>query len=321
MADRSCLTRSGTRSAVSVSIRAAVEDAVASALHGNVDKLVETVVLETFPERICVLLHVARVSHAEAYPVVAGNMRENVLREFCKVCPDVGPVAGAVLAGKLDFGAAVSYELFDLLDDSFGSVAFEMSFHEVRAAERACVETAFLDIHDTCERRFAKDPALHRSSEYRDLVAEQPDIADRIIYCGPVDDFYDYKLGKLEYRSLRFESEILDEENHQGVAVVNYNEREVPWTRIIEHKHFEFGTQPKTVITREYPADWKPGDEPYYPINDERNTKLYNEYRELAEQEGNVVFAGRLGGYKYYDMDKAIAAAFDLVESELGVIL
>ena len=102
---------------------------------------------------------------------------------------------------------------------------------------------------------------------------------------------------------------------------MNYNEREVPWTRIIEHKHFEFGTQPKTVITREYPADWKPGDEPYYPINDERNTKLYEEYRQLAEQEGNVVFAGRLGGYKYYDMDKAIAAAFDLVESELGVVL
>ena len=157
--------------------------------------------------------------------------------------------------------------------------------------------------------------------EYRDLVADQPDIADRVIYCGPIDDFYGFKLGNLEYRSLRFESETLDEENHQGVAVVNYNEREVPWTRIIEHKHFEFGTQPKTVITREYPADWRPGDEPYYPINDERNTKLYEEYRKLAEQEGNVVFAGRLGGYKYYDMDKAIAAAFDVVKAELGVEL
>lgn len=157
--------------------------------------------------------------------------------------------------------------------------------------------------------------------EYRELVAEQPDIADRTIYCGPVDDFFDFKLGKLEYRSLRFETETLDEENHQGVAVVNYNEREVPWTRIIEHKHFEFGTQPKTVITREYPADWKPGDEPYYPINDERNTQLYEQYRVLAEQEGTVVFAGRLGGYKYYDMDKAIAAAFDLVKEELGVEL
>ena len=157
--------------------------------------------------------------------------------------------------------------------------------------------------------------------EYRDLVAEQPDIADRIIYCGPIDDFYDFKLGKLEYRSLRFETETLDEENHQGVAVVNYTEREVPYTRIIEHKHFEFGAQPKTVITREYPADWAPGDEPYYPINDERNMRLYQQYKELAAQEGNVVFAGRLGGYRYYDMDKAIAAAFDLVESELNVVL
>ena len=144
------------------------------------------------------------------------------------------------------------------------------------------------------------------------LSPPSPISPTRTIYCGPIDDFYDFKLGKLEYRSLRFESETLDEENHQGVAVVNYNEREVPYTRIIEHKHFEFGTQPKTVITREYPADWKPGDEPYYPINDERNTRLYQQYKELAEQEGNVVFAGRLGGYKYYDMDKAIAAAFDL---------
>ena len=163
--------------------------------------------------------------------------------------------------------------------------------------------------------------------EYRDLIAEQPDIADRTIYCGPIDAFYDFKLGTLEYRSLRFESEILDEENHQGVAVVNYTDRETPYTRIIEHKHFEFcrdddgNPQPKTVITREYPADWKPGDEPYYPINDARNEKLYNEYRELAEREGSVVFAGRLGGYRYYDMDKAIAAAFELVKDELGVEL
>ena len=155
--------------------------------------------------------------------------------------------------------------------------------------------------------------------EYKDLIAEQPDIADRVIYCGPIDSFYDYSLGQLEYRSLRFETELLDEADHQGVAVMNYNEREVPYTRVIEHKHFEFGTQPKTVVTREYPADWKPGDEPYYPINDERNTALYERYRELADREGKVVFAGRLGGYKYYDMDKAIAAAFDVVRAELGV--
>ena len=157
--------------------------------------------------------------------------------------------------------------------------------------------------------------------EDRDLVAARPDVAARTVYCGPIDAFYDYRLGNLEYRSLRFETEVLDEENHQGVAVVNYTARDVPYTRVIEHKHFEFGTQPKTVVTREYPADWHPGDEPYYPINDERNTRLYREYRELAEAEGDVVFAGRLGGYKYYDMDKAIAAAFDLVEAELGVLL
>ena len=155
--------------------------------------------------------------------------------------------------------------------------------------------------------------------EYKDLIAEQPDIADRVIYCGPIDSFYDYSLGQLEYRSLRFETDLLDEADHQGVAVMNYNEREVPYTRVIAHKPFEFGTQPKTVVTREYPADWKPGDEPYYPINDERNTALYEQYRELADREGKVVFAGRLGGYKYYDMDKAIAAAFDVVRAELGV--
>ena len=169
--------------------------------------------------------------------------------------------------------------------------------------------------------RMLEGVEVRLNTEYRDLIAAEPDIAARTIYCGPIDDYFDFKLGQLEYRSLRFETELLDEENHQGVAVVNYNEREVPWTRIIEHKHFEFGTQPKTVITREYPADWKPGDEPYYPINDERNTELYESYRKLAEGEGSVVFAGRLGGYKYYDMDKAIAAAFDVVESELGVRL
>lgn len=155
--------------------------------------------------------------------------------------------------------------------------------------------------------------------EYKELIAEQPDIAARTIYCGPIDAFYDFRLGTLEYRSLRFESEVLDESDHQGVAVVNYTAREVPYTRVIEHKHFEFGNQPKTVITREYPADWKPGDEPYYPINDARNEALYKQYEQLAAQEGSVVFAGRLGGYKYYDMDKAIAAAFELVRRELGV--
>ena len=155
--------------------------------------------------------------------------------------------------------------------------------------------------------------------EYKELAAAEPDIAAKTVYCGPIDAFYDFKLGTLEYRSLRFETETLDEADHQGVAVVNYTVREIPYTRIIEHKHFEFGTQDKTVITREYPADWKPGDEPYYPINDARNEALYKQYEELAAQEGDVIFAGRLGGYKYYDMDKAIAATFELVRNELGV--
>lgn len=157
--------------------------------------------------------------------------------------------------------------------------------------------------------------------EFKELIKQEPNIADRIIYCGPIDEYFNYSLGTLEYRSLRFETETLDCENWQGNAVVNYTERDIPYTRIIEHKHFEFGTQPKSVITREYPASWMPGDEPYYPINDEKNTALYERYVELAQQEGGIVFAGRLGGYKYYDMDKAIDAAFDVVKQELNVDL
>lgn len=134
-------------------------------------------------------------------------------------------------------------------------------------------------------------------------------LGEKIVYTGTIDAYYKYQCGKLEYRSLRFESEILDEENHQGVAVVNYTDRETPYTRIIEHKHFEFGTQPKTVITREYPVTWQEGMEPYYPVNDEKNQALYQKYAKLAEKEENVIFGGRLGEYKYYDMDKVIASA------------
>lgn len=135
--------------------------------------------------------------------------------------------------------------------------------------------------------------------------------ANKIVFTGMIDQYFDYQYGVLEYRSLRFEHEILDEENHQGNAVVNYNEREVSYTRIIEHKHFEFGKQSKTVITREYPAEWKQGDEPYYPVNDEKNTTLYEQYKELASHETNILFGGRLGEYKYYDMDKVIASALE----------
>ena len=141
-------------------------------------------------------------------------------------------------------------------------------------------------------------------------------IAEKIVFTGMIDEFYNYKFGKLEYRSLRFETEILDEENYQGNAVVNYTEREIPYTRIIEHKHFEFGKQEKTVITKEYPSEWKKGDEPYYPVNDERNNNLYEKYRKLAEKEENVIFGGRLGEYKYYDMDKVIEKVLGDLKNE-----
>ena len=134
-------------------------------------------------------------------------------------------------------------------------------------------------------------------------------VADKAVYTGPIDAYFGYKLGALAYRSVRFETETLDMENYQGNAVVNYTDADTPYTRIIEHKHFEFGTQPKTVISREYSAEWKVGDEPYYPVNDEANGALYQQYKALAEGEEKVLFGGRLGEYKYYDMDKVIEAA------------
>ena len=150
-------------------------------------------------------------------------------------------------------------------------------------------------------------------------TADEQDSWDRLLYTGMIDEYYHYRLGTLEYRSLRFETEELPEEdNYQGNAVINYTEREVPYTRIIEHKHFEFQTGEGTVITREYPATWKKGDEPYYPINDEKNGALYAQYAELAKKEANVLFGGRLGQYKYYDMDKVIRSALDMVKEELA---
>ena len=145
-------------------------------------------------------------------------------------------------------------------------------------------------------------------------------LGEKIVYTGTIDAYYKYQFGKLEYRSLRFESEVLDEENHQGVAVVNYTDRETPYTRIIEHKHFEFGTQPKTVITREYSVTWQEGMEPYYPVNDEKNQALYQKYAKLAEKEEHVIFGGRLGEYKYYDMDKVIASAMACAKEELNML-
>ena len=169
---------------------------------------------------------------------------------------------------------------------------------------------------------------LLRGAEVRlgcDYLADRPRwdaLADRVVYTGPIDAYFGYRLGTLEYRSVRFETELLDIPNFQGNAAVNYTDRETPWTRIIEHKWFEFGKDdrgndiPVTVISREYSSEWKPGDEPYYPVNDAKNSALYQQYKALAEQERNVIFGGRLGEYRYYDMDQVIAAALERFEME-----
>ena len=158
---------------------------------------------------------------------------------------------------------------------------------------------------------------VRTETDYFEFIKENPDIAEKTLFTGMIDEYFGYKLGALEYRSVRFETEVLDTDNYQGNAVVNYTEREVPYTRIIEHKHFEFGKQEKTVISKEYSSEWKVGMEPYYPVNNEQNNKLFEEYRKLADQEKNVIFGGRLGNYKYYDMDKVIEAALEMVAEEL----
>ncbi|MBS5950036.1 MAG: UDP-galactopyranose mutase [Clostridium sp.] len=147
------------------------------------------------------------------------------------------------------------------------------------------------------------------NTDYLDNKDKWDDMAERVVYTGPIDAYFDYKLGVLQYRSISFENEVLDIENFQGNAVVNYTDKETPYTRIIEHKHFEFGNQPKTIISKEYSKEWKMGDEPYYPINDLKNNELYNKYTELAKAEDNIIFGGRLAEYKYYDMHKVIEAA------------
>ena len=154
-------------------------------------------------------------------------------------------------------------------------------------------------------------------TDYFDLIEQEPEIAKKIVYTGCIDEFFGYRLGPLQYRSVRFETEELPMEDFQGNAAVNYTAREVPYTRIIEHKHFEFGKQPTTIISREYSAEWQPGMEPYYPVNDAENGALYAEYKKLADAQGNVIFGGRLGQYRYYDMDKVIRAALDDLKKEL----
>ena len=162
------------------------------------------------------------------------------------------------------------------------------------------------------------------NEDYLEKKEQYDAMAEKVIYTGAIDAYFDYKLGTLEYRSVRFENETLDKPNFQGNAAVNYTDVETPWTRIIEHKWFEFGKDeegndlPKTVISREYSSEWKPGDEPYYPVNDEKNGALYGQYKELAEKEPKVIFGGRLGEYKYYDMDAVIASALDMCERELA---
>lgn len=164
-------------------------------------------------------------------------------------------------------------------------------------------------LFEGCDIETGKD--YLENKEYYDGLGE------KVIYTGTIDAYYGYQYGKLEYRSLRFENEIVDTDNYQGVAVVNYTDRETPYTRVIEHKHFEFGTQPKSVITREYPVTWSEGMEPYYPVNDERNQELFLKYAALSEKEDYVIFGGRLGEYKYYDMDKVIESAMKAAEAEL----
>ena len=168
----------------------------------------------------------------------------------------------------------------------------------------------FEKLLDGIEVRLHCDYLQHRE-ELRPL-------AEKVVYTGPIDQYFDYCYGPLQFRSLRFESEVLDTDNYQGNAVVNYTDRETPYTRIIEHKHFTFGTGPKTVITREYPASWSIGDEPYYTVNDEANNSLYQRYAALASEDPTVIFGGRLGEYKYYDMDQVIRSARSAAERELG---
>lgn len=155
-------------------------------------------------------------------------------------------------------------------------------------------------------------------TDFKDFMSRTQDTFDKILYTGMIDEFFDYQLGNLEYRSIRFETEYLNEDNYQGNAVVNYTGSEVPYTRIIEHKHFEFNKCSGTVVSREYSAEWHKGIEPYYPVNNEKNNELYQRYRELGEKEGNIIFGGRLGDYKYYDMDKTIERALELASKELN---
>ncbi|MBS4899260.1 MAG: UDP-galactopyranose mutase [Clostridiales bacterium] len=168
--------------------------------------------------------------------------------------------------------------------------------------------------------RMLKGIMVETSTDYFDDKERFDACAKKVVYTGPIDAYFEYRLGTLEYRSVRFETEVLDMPNYQGNAAVNYTDAETPYTRIIEHKFFEMGDQPKTVISKEYSSEWKPGDEPYYPVNDDKNSALYSKYKELAGLEENKIFGGRLGEYKYYDMDKVIESALNAAKRELSEI-
>ena len=166
--------------------------------------------------------------------------------------------------------------------------------------------------------KMLENAEVRLNTSYDEFIREHPDCAEKTVYTGMLDEYFGYSLGRLAWRSLRFEEEELPVENYQGNAVVNYTGHEVPWTRIIEHKHFEFGKQPTSIISREYPVEWEPGLEPYYPVNDEENSRLAEQYRALALEQREVLFGGRLGSYRYYDMDDAVDAARRLAAAEFG---
>lgn len=166
--------------------------------------------------------------------------------------------------------------------------------------------------------KMLKDCDVKLSTDYFEFIKQNKNIAAKTVFTGQIDEFFGFTLGELQFRTVRFDTEVLDEQNYQGNAVVNYTSADVPYTRIIEHKHFEFGTQPKTVISKEYSTEWRQGIEPYYPINDDKNNILYKQYEQLAKTRPDVIFGGRLGAYKYYDMDKVILAAFDAVDAEFN---
>lgn len=167
--------------------------------------------------------------------------------------------------------------------------------------------------------KMLKGADVKTNTDYFDFVKQNPDVASKTVYTGMIDEFFGFKYGKLQYRTVRFDTHVLDTPNYQGVAVMNYTDRQTLYTRIIEHKHFEFGTQSKTVISYEYPTEWQEGMEPYYPVNDEANSALYARYLQLAQTRSDVIFGGRLGQYKYYDMDKVIRSALDIAKEGLGV--